>query len=102
MRNFFILAVLSVAVLFGGIQLRGTWQAAQNRAELAQSWSTDDVQTTAVGTFNNTILVTLADNDPIECDVMLGNIISDHQLSQEIKAQGFSSIQCGQKKVDIR
>jgi len=34
--------------------------------------------------------------------VILGNIISDHQLAQEIKAQGFSSIQCGQKKADIQ
>ena len=101
MRNFFILALLSAAVLFGGIQLRWTWQATQNREEVAQSWSTDEVQSTAVGTFNNTIL-TVADNDPIGCDVMLDNIISDHQLSQEIKAQGFSSIRCGQKKADIR
>jgi len=102
MRNFFILAGLSVVVLFGGIQLRWAWQASDHRAELAQSWSTDEVQSTAVGTFNSTILVTAADIDPIECDVILGNIISDHQLAQEIKAQGFSSIQCGQKKADIQ
>ena len=101
MRKVFILVVLSAAVLFGGIQLRWTWQAAQNREELAQSWSTDDVQSVATGTFNNNLLVTLY-GDAIDCDVLVGNLLQDHQLMQELAARGFTSVQRGNTKAGIQ
>jgi hypothetical protein len=102
MRNFSILAGLSVVVLFGGIQLRRTWQAMQNRAELAQSWSTDEVQSVATRTFNNTLLVTPAETDPITCDVFIGDIISDRTLVQELTVRGFTAVQCDNKKASLR
>ena len=102
MKNFLILVGLGIAGMFGAIQLRWTWQAAQNRAELAQSWSTDEVQSVATGTFNNTLLVTPADSDPITCDVFIGNIISDRTLVQELTMRGFTSVQCDNKKASLR
>ena len=102
MKNFLILVGLSTVGMLGVIQLRWTWQAAQNRAELAQSWSTDDVQSVATGTFNNTLLVTPADSDPITCDVFIGNIISDRMLVQELTVRGFTAVQCDNKKASLR
>jgi len=90
MKNFLILVGLSTVGTFGLIQLQLTWQASDHRAELAQSWTTDDVQTVAMGTFNNTLLVTPAESDPITCDVFIGNIISDRTLVQELTVRGFT------------
>lgn len=101
MKHFLILVGLTAVGVFGVIQLRWTWQAAQNRAELAQSWSTDEMQSVATGTFNNTLLVTPVDNDPITCDVVVSSIISNRMSAQELTAQGFNSVGCGNAKEDI-
>ena len=97
MKNFLILAGI-----FGVIQLQLTWQASDHRAELARSWTTDDVQSIATGTFNNTLLVTPADSDPITCDILIGNIISDRTLVQEMTVRGFTAVQCDNKKASLR
>jgi len=102
MKNFLILVGLSTAGMFGVIQLQLTWRASDHRAELAQSWTTDDVQSVATGTFNNTLLVTPADSDPITCDVFIGNIISDRTLVQELTVRGLTAVQFDNKKANLR
>jgi hypothetical protein len=51
MKKFLIIAGLSMAGM-SGVHLRGIWLAVQDRAEFAQSWSSDSAQFAAVGTFN--------------------------------------------------
>jgi hypothetical protein len=61
------------------------------------------MQSVATGTFNQHLLVTLpADSDAIDCDVFIGNLISDRTLVQELATRGFTSVQCGQTKARLQ
>jgi hypothetical protein len=95
MRKFLILAGLTVASLFGGIQLRWTWQAGQTRAEIAQSWSRDSVVFAAIGMSNRTLYAALPGMGQAEDDAFLASVVQDHHLANELRDLGFERIQCG-------
>src|ERR1700693_5901808 len=99
MRKFLILAGLTVAVLFGGFQLQWSWQAGQNREELAQSWSRDSVQFAAIGMNNHTLYAALPDTGQSEDDAFLASVVQDHHLGNELRDLGFEHIQCGGRTV---
>ena len=101
MRKFFILAGLTIAGLFGGFQLQLTWQAGQNREELAQSWSSDSVQFAAIGPNNRTLFVALSDMGQAEDDAFLGSVVQDHHLASELRDLGFEHIQCGTRSMAV-
>jgi hypothetical protein len=102
MKNFLILVGLGTAGMFGVIQLHLTWQASDHRAELAQSWSTDDIQTVAVGPLNKTLLVTPIDyRDRTVCDSVVSQMVYSASSVKILTTQGFDSVACGnvQEKV---
>jgi hypothetical protein len=99
MKNFLILVSLSTAGILGVIQLQIAWQAAQNREELAQSWSRDSVQFAAIGTSNRTLFAALPGVGQAEQDAFLASIVRDHHLENELQDLGFEHIQCGSRTV---
>jgi hypothetical protein len=101
MRKFFVLAGVTMAGVFGGIQLRWSWQTAQNRAELAQSWSGDSVQFTAIGMSNRTLYAALPAMGQAEDDAFLASVVQDHHLANELRDLGFERIQCGGRTVVV-
>jgi hypothetical protein len=101
MKNFLILVSLSTAGILGVIQLQMTWQAAQNREELAQSWSRDSIQFAAIGTSNRTLFAALPGMGQAEEDAFLASIVRDHHLANELRDLGFEHIQCGSRTVEF-
>jgi hypothetical protein len=95
MKRVLIFVGLSLAGIFGFIQLRWTWQAAQNRDELAKSWSRDSVVFTAIGMSNRTLYAALPGMGQAEDDAFLGSVVQDHYLANELRDLGFERIQCG-------
>jgi hypothetical protein len=90
-----------MAGVFGGIQLRWSWQTAQNRAELAQSWSGDSVQFTAIGMSNRTLYAALPGMGQAEDDAFLSSVVQDQHLASELQDLGFERIQCGTRSMAI-
>jgi hypothetical protein len=101
MKKFLIIAGLSMAGM-SGVHLRGIWQAVQDRAELAQSWSSDSAQFAAVGTFNQTLYIALPENDPVTTDVLVDSILADHKLVEQLRGEGFNAIQSGARTGRLR
>lgn len=90
-----------MAGVFGGIQLQWSWQTAQNRAELAQSWSRDSVQFTAIGMSNRTLYAALPGMGQTEDDAFLSSVVQDHHLASELQDLGFERIQCGTRSMAV-
>jgi ABC-type hemin transport system substrate-binding protein len=102
MRNILILAGLSVAAVAGGTQLRTTLKASEVRAATAAEWCREDAQFIAVGAFNTTLVMALSDQtDIVGCDAMVDRVIADPKIVGEIRAGGFTTIQCGSRKEKI-
>lgn len=87
--------------MFGLIQLRYDWQAAQNREELAQSWSRDSVHFTAIGMNNRTLCAALPGMGQAEDDAFLASVVQDHHLATELRDLGFEYIQCGTRSMAV-
>jgi len=98
--KYVIFTVLFLILLVIGAQNINT--AIQRRSDLAQAWSTDDVQTVASGTFNQTLSLTLSDPDPIACDVAVGEVLQDTVAVHTLKSTGFTHLQCGRLTEDIQ
>jgi Tfp pilus assembly pilus retraction ATPase PilT len=99
MRYVIAITMLLVLLTLGAANLN---TAVQRRADVAQSWSTDDVQTYASGTLNFTLSITLSDPDPIACDVAVGEILQDVNAVRTLKSNGFTHLQCGRLTEDIQ
>ena len=96
MRNLFILGGLGIAAIAGGVQLRATLKASDERAATAAEWSGDDAQFVAVGLTNRTLVIAMPDQmDIVGCDALLDRAATNPQIVGKIQAAGFASIQCG-------
>jgi hypothetical protein len=101
-KKFLIFVGLCLAGMYGFIQLRLTWQAAQNREELAQSWSRDSVQFTAIGMNNRTLYAALPGMGQADDDAFLASVVSDKHLSPELRMEGFVSLRVGSSEGRLR
>jgi hypothetical protein len=101
MKRVLIIFGLSLAGMFGVIQLRWTWQAGQNREELAQSWSSDSVQFVAIGPNNRTLFTSLSGMGQAEDDAFLASVAHDGHLANELRGLGFERIQCGARSTAL-
>jgi hypothetical protein len=101
MKKSHIFVGLSLAGMFAALQLRCTWQEAQNRAELAQSWSRDSVEFAAIGMTNQTLFAALPGMGQAEDDEFLASLVQDQRLANELRGFGFHRIQCGAHTIAI-
>jgi hypothetical protein len=101
MKRSLIFVGLSLAGMFVAIQLGCNWQAAQNRAELAQSWSRDSVEFAAIGMTNQTLFAALPGMGQAEDAAFLASVVHDHRLANGLRGVGFHRIQCGAHTIAI-
>ena len=90
MRNL-MLVVAILALITAGFAI----ESSDKRAVVAPSWSSDELNVSAIGTFNRTLLTTPADGDTDKCPMFVAEVVADQKLSNEITAEGFASIRCG-------
>ena len=102
MRNFLILAGLSVAAIAGGVQLRATLRASDARAATAAEWSDDDAQFVAVGLTNRTLVIAMPDQlDVAGCDALIDRAVADQKIVNQIHSAGFAAIECGSRRKEL-
>jgi hypothetical protein len=102
MRNLLILAGLGFALAAGGVELRATLKASEERAATAAEWSGDAAQFVAVGAFNRTLLVAMPDElDIVGCDALFARAVTNPQIIGKIQAAGFASFQCGDRRKEL-
>jgi hypothetical protein len=102
MRNILILAGLSVAAVAGGVEVRATLKASEARAATAAEWSGDVAQFVAVGPFNHTLVIAMPDQlDVVGCDALIDRTATNPQIVGKIRAAGFASIQCGDRRNEL-
>ncbi len=99
MRILLILAGLSVVAIAGGVQLRATLRASDERAATAAEWSSDDAQFVAVGLTSNTLVTAMPDQqDIVGCDALIDSVVIDSKIVVEIQTAGFDFVQCGSRR----
>ena len=102
MRTFVILAGLSAAAVAGVVELRATLKASEARAATAAGWSDDDAQFVAVGLTNRTLVIAMPDQqDIVACDALLDRAATNAKIVGKIRAAGFASIQCGDRREEL-
>jgi hypothetical protein len=102
MRNILILAGLSIAAVAGGVQLRATLKASDECSATAVEWSSDGAQFVAVGTFNTTLAIALAEQtDTVGCDALIDRAVTNPKIVGEIRACGFTAIQRGDQRKEL-
>ena len=103
MRNLLILGGLGIAAVAGGVQLRATLKASDARAATAAEWSGDAAQFVAVGLTNRTLVIAMPDQqDVVACDALIDRAATNPRLVGKIRAAGFASIQCGDRRKELR
>jgi hypothetical protein len=103
MRNLLIFVGLSTAVAAGGVELRTTLRASEARATTDAEWSGDDAQFVATGLTNRTLVIAMPDQvDVVGCDALIDRAATNTQLAGKIRAAGFASIQCGDRRKELQ
>lgn len=72
------------------------------RGLVAQSWSSDELQIHAEGTFNQTLVATPVNGDEVPCVYFVKDVTEDTKLTQRMLSFGFNEIQCGSIKTSIK
>ena len=72
-------------------------QGADIRRAAAADWSVEGTQFVAVGPANQTLLLHVADEDSVLCDVYVDNILSGKDMMWLVKSRGFTKLQCGNR-----
>lgn len=102
LRNLVILAGLSVAAVAGGMQLRATLKASDERAATAAEWSSDDAQFVTVGLTNQTLVIAMPDQlDVVGCDALIDRAVTSPKFVGKIEAVGFVAIRCGDRRKEL-
>ena len=74
------------------------YRAVETRTALAHSWSNDDFNFTATGSFTRTLTVEPIGYDaaqkPIACSLFIGSVTRDRKLSRELVDAGFNQMEC--------
>lgn len=81
--------------------LYASQNAANARQSLAESWSSDDAQFSAIGLRGESLAAFLPDDDSTECDAFLDNVLTDKPTLDSLRAEGFREIACGQRKATL-
>ena len=102
MRNLLILAGLSVAAIAGGVQLRATLTASDERAAIAAEWSSDAAQFVAVGLTNHTLVIAMPDQqDVVGCDALIDSTVTEQKIVVQIHAEGLAAVQGGSRRKEL-
>jgi hypothetical protein len=92
-----LLAVITITMFIG-------YHNMVKREVVAASWSNSDFTFRATGHGNTTFMVypyAYPDKQQLSCAVFIGEVVTDSKLSRELEDDGFSTIQCGDAKVDL-
>jgi hypothetical protein len=91
-------ALIIFAASYGvGLRLHYT----KTRPKLAAEMSSENIRVTTGGTFNETMYLTLVDDNQVRCNLTVGEILDDAHLRGELAEDGFTEISCGTLKVGI-
>jgi hypothetical protein len=97
-----LLLVVLTAVSIGAYLVHG----ANQREDMARSWSSEGLSMTATGTLSRTLDLGLESDSPersfVRCGLMESKIVNDPELVGKLRAAGFDTVQCGQLKADLQ
>jgi hypothetical protein len=94
-------AVVALMFALGYGWLHASQNAANVRQSLAESWSSDDAQFSAIGLRGDSLAAFLPNEDSTECDAFLDTLLTDKPMVNSLRAQGFREISCGQRKAGL-
>jgi hypothetical protein len=95
------LAVVAMMFALACGWLHASQNAACARQSLAESWSSDEAQFSAIGLRGESLAAFLPVEDSIECDAFLDNVLTDKPTLDSLRAEGFREIACGQRKATL-
>jgi len=81
--------------------LHASQNAAKVRQSVAESWSSDDAQFTAIGLSGENLAAFLPYGDSTSCDAFLDTVLTDKATIDSLRAEGFRDITCGQRKAAL-
>ena len=91
-----VVGVAGVALLLiaGAFAYRG----AEKRIALAPTWSNEDFTFAAAGQLDRTLAITPInfddDKKPLACALVIGSIVTDAHLADDLREAGFTQVSC--------
>ena len=96
-KNFRIALLLTVLIVLLGLWIQLN-RSASKRQSLAELWSGASAQFVATGIANKTLQAELPSAGQAEDDAFVDAVLKNQKIVGRLRAAGFSSIKCGQRK----
>ena len=99
MMKYILLAALASSIVGWAYYKQ---QGVEIRKNAAADWSVDGTRFVATGMDNETLVLVIADEDPVMCDVYVDNIATGKDAQWLIKSRGFTTVKCLDRVLDLK